>query len=89
MGRILEIYNKELLPMGTDGSYESITDWYEGRRIPTSRKHMKTFKYKNKIDYLVYNSLALSLSDSFWIKPCDLEDSWKDVNFLTILFLMM
>ena len=81
VGRILEVYNKKLLPYGLDGNRDSFVDWNKSRRIPASRKHMKTFRYRDKIDYLLYNSMALSLSDSFWIKPVELKDTWKDVNF--------
>ena len=81
IGRVMEVYNNKLLPYSVDGSRDTLADWSRSRRIPASRKHMKTFRYKDKLDYLLYNSMYLSLSDSFWVKPVTLRDSWKDVNF--------
>ena len=81
--RVTKVLNKDSLPYGVDGSTVSVFEWSAGRRIPASRKHMRDLSLKYGMDFLIYNSLALSLSDSFWIKSINSDISWEDVNFFT------
>ena len=57
--------------------------WWEARAIPASRTAMQEIIRQagcvsNK-DYLAKN-LALSMTDTYWICPFDLELQWSDVN---------
>lgn len=61
--------------------------WQKLRRIPDSRTFAKTF-YQNMgqtnrttINELIEQSLGLSLSDQYWIKPIGSDILWEDVNF--------
>lgn len=57
--------------------------WWEARSVPASRKTMqevlRSAGCETPKEYLAKN-LALSLSDSYWICPEELDLSWEDVN---------
>ncbi|MDR1687301.1 MAG: hypothetical protein LBS21_01660 [Clostridiales bacterium] len=81
---VKELINRNLLPLGVTGEM-SLIEWYDGRRIPASRKNLNelTSLMEGSLGILLEKSMALSLSDSFWIKPADSPLVWKDVNFFT------
>lgn len=57
--------------------------WWEGRAVPASRKMMqevlKQAGCANTKMYLAKN-LALSMTDSYWIRPLDLDLKYEDVK---------
>lgn len=57
--------------------------WWKYRAVPGSRKEMEEVIRRSGCDsnmeYLAKN-LALSLTDTYWICPAELELSWDDVN---------
>lgn len=65
-------------------------DWLSDRRIPASRDKLQSGLDKLRAaaggdriatDTLLKNSLALSLSDQYWVRPKDSSLTWNDVNF--------
>jgi hypothetical protein len=80
-----KIVNEKLLPMGAN-SLESIKRWFRTRRIPADRKQLKDLEneFGGSMSELLEHSLALSLSDSFWIKPTSGRSlNWSEVNYYT------
>ena len=78
-----EIMRPEYAPYlgkATDGDMRM---WWIGRSIPNSRKSMikkiEALGYTCAGDFLAKN-LALSISDTYWICPVDMELEWDDVN---------
>ena len=57
--------------------------WWSHRAVPGSRKDMeeaiRRAGCENNLGYLARN-LALSLTDTYWICPADIELSWDDIN---------
>lgn len=87
---IKKIYNPEYLPLGiVDGKKtvdpEKLSDWWEERSIPDTRKNVeKILEHIQKGKHeLIIQSLGLSLSDQYWIKPPGSGIEWKEVNFFT------
>lgn len=66
-------------------------EWLSNRRIPASRlqleQGLEKLSYAAKTNMtttsLAEKSFYLSLSDQYWIKPCDSDISWLDINFFT------
>ena len=60
----------------------TLNDWWRNRAIPASRNHLHNdFPYLNDTRILAEESMGLSLSDRYWMRPDDLDLKWKDVNF--------
>lgn len=57
--------------------------WWKHRAVPGSRKMithmMNNLEIDNPHEYLALN-LALSISDSYWLRPADLDLQWDQVN---------
>ncbi len=86
--RILEIYDKNELPLGVLGDNDLQTKlllkrWYDSRIIPNIRPNRKIIEnlIGMSIPEAISNSFALSLIDSFWFKPEDFEVSYYDINY--------
>lgn len=62
----------------------SMNKWWTSRSIPASRMGIQTaleiLDIPSPIS-LVDKAYGLSLSDHYWIKPCDSDIQWGDVNF--------
>ena len=87
----VRVENEHLLPIGLRPqagmgiSKKGFNDWWRGRRIPASRDGIKNLLQilpDLNLDLLVERSLALSLSDQYWIRPTE-DITWGSINFFT------
>ncbi len=83
---ILEILCSEHLPIFVErekNKNKAISDWWENRSVPKSRKDIRKLLKEQKIgttgNWLLDN-LALSLSDCYWVKPVNVDLAWEYVN---------
>ncbi len=87
---ILEVYNSAAFPIGVDivagkPQKKSLAKWWASRAVPGSRVGGSSFeaRYNVKLVALPFKNYGLSLSDQYWIKPCDEDVKWEDINFFT------
>jgi hypothetical protein len=67
----------------------AFNEWWLDRAIPISRYGVKPFSLNltsSLAQWMMVNSLCLSLSDHYWIKPEESELTWLDVNFFDNVF---
>ena len=73
-------------PLGGQMNDMKFHDWWRDRAIPKTRHGAKTalqlLGYSSTGSALV-NNLALSLSDTYWIKPRGESLTWNEVNLFT------
>ena len=83
--------NEHLLPIGFHPpagmgiSKKGFNDWWRARRIPASRDGINNLLQVLQgfsLDMLAEKSLALSLSDQYWIRPAA-DIAWESINFFT------
>lgn len=84
---IEEIYEQNLLPFylqGIELTGSMLKKWLEKRCISAGRKVIsdifRAYQVNTPLE-LSLKSYALSLSDTYWIKPLDDESVWSNVNF--------
>ncbi len=86
----LEIYNDKLIPIGTkvDKRLKSqehylISEWVRSRSIPDKRQGIERITQVLNMtpDEMFLKSLAVSLTDCYWIKDEDSPLKWFDVNY--------
>ena len=82
------LYNPEYAPLGLADDYnyidiDKLSDWWEGRSLPHSRLNVERLLESVQLSKqeLIINSLGLSLSDQYWVKPVGAETTWEEVNF--------
>ena len=82
----LKIYKDNgsgLSPFLGNADTKRMKHWWEGRAVPASRKMMqevlKQAGCTNTKMYLAKN-LALSMTDSYWIRPLDMDVKYEDVK---------
>ena len=87
---VLEVYDTAAFPIGVDivagkPQKKSLAKWWAGRAVPGSRVGGSSFeaRYNVKLAALPFKNYGLSLSDQYWIKPCDADIKWENVNFFT------
>lgn len=88
---VLEIFNKEHLPLGVFKDYEKgvsakkqFRSWWQKRAIPASRENLRdALELLGNVTTgeLVAKSFGLSLSDQYWAKSESSNLEWKDINF--------
>ena len=89
--KVINIKNICYAPLSIYKTYQNNKDvltevnkWFKGRNIPIWRDDLfyllKILDVKTN-DELLMKSYALSLSDQYWIKPCESKLKYKDVNF--------
>lgn len=82
------ITDKEYAPFLGKADEKMMKKWWTMRAIPASRKAMQDVIRKagceTNIEYLAKN-LAISLTDTYWICPQEINLSWKDINPLNML----
>ena len=62
----------------------SLRKWWAGRGIPASRSGLEHALEALHVPYaelLLVKCSGLSLSDQYWVTPCDAPQRWHDVNF--------
>ena len=78
--------NPELLPLGGCIDSATLKKWWQRRAVPVGQGKIQRILEQMGIttpqEFLVKN-LGLSLTDSYWIKPLDMELGWTDVNLFT------
>ena len=89
--KVIQIKNIEYAPLSIYKTYQDNKDvltevnkWFKGRNIPIWRDDLFYLLKKLDVktaDELLMKSYALSLSDQYWIKPCESKLKYKDVNF--------
>ena len=86
---VADILSPQRIPFGArhiDGSVDvlSLRKWWSGRGIPASRSGLERALKTLQVPYaelLLIKCSGLSLSDQYWVTPCDTPQSWHDVNF--------
>ena len=86
---VAEVLSAQRIPLGakhSDGSFDvlSLRKWWAGRGIPASRSGLERALETLHIPYaelLLVKCSGLSLSDQYWVTPCDAPQNWRDVNF--------
>lgn len=82
----LRVYNERIARMGdlTESLVRSMNRWWRARRVPNSRPaspYMRELTANKTNDDLLFGTLALSLSDQYWVQPADMPYDWKEVNY--------
>ena len=86
---VAEVLSAQRIPLGakhSDGSFDvlSLRKWWAGRGIPASRSGLEHALETLHIPYaelLLVKCSGLSLSDQYWVTPCDAPQNWHNVNF--------
>ena len=80
-------YNSELSPFLGNSDLEKIKNWWTNRAVPGSRKMMESIIRESgcnsNYEYLAKN-LGLSMTDSYWVCPTDIDLKWEEVNLFNI-----
>ncbi len=80
---VVEIYNRALLPIGTDGDSELLKAWWYRRAVPVTQGHITEVLEKIGIltpqAYLL-RAMGLSLTDDYWVKAVSDSETWDEVN---------
>lgn len=92
--RIYEMININYAPLILKNYYEEkkdelfflkkLDDWFKGRGIPSWRDKLDLLLHRLNVETtteLLDKAFGLSLSDQYWIKPCDLNIKYDDINF--------
>lgn len=89
--KVIQIKNIEYAPLSIYKAYQDNKDlltevnkWFKGRNIPIWRDDLFYLLKRLDVqtaDELLMKSYALSLSDQYWVKPCNSNLNYKDVNF--------
>ncbi len=78
--KIIEPFLAPFLGNTTTGNMQT---WWSNRAVPGSRKLMEDIIRKSgcrdSLEYLAKN-LALSITDTYWIRPLDYDLHWEDVS---------
>lgn len=88
---VIQIKNIKYAPLSIYITYQDNKDvltevnkWFKGRNIPIWRDDLFYLLKRLNVhaaDELLMKSYALSLSDQYWIKPCNSKLKYKDINF--------
>lgn len=84
-----EVYDARRMPLGTifpDGkvNFSAVSHWWKKRSIPMSRSGIVQALRMLQLDTpqeLLTKCLGLSLSDQYWIRPENMQQTWEEVNF--------
>ena len=92
--RMYEVINIDYAPLILKSYYEEnndelvllneLSDWFKGRGIPSWRDKLDLLLHRLNVQTtseLLDKAFGLSLSDQYWIKPCDLNIKYDDINF--------
>lgn len=84
MDYVLEIYLPEELPVGCDKEGKGLSQWWESRAIPDTRRGIQQVLAQLREESnlsLMLSAYGLSLTDHFWLQPVGKELYWKNLNF--------
>ena len=92
---VCAIYDPERAPLsvisprGATASVKALEAWWRHRSIPASRDGIDAKLRELGLDdpsQIPFESLGLSLSDQYWIRPEGMDVCWEDVNFFNNSF---
>ena len=84
---VSEVYNRELLPIGMQGSKEfadwKTLTWLTNRMIPRTRTNIEEIENDRTVWDQLKESYGLSLNDCYWFHEEYMEDAllWNYINF--------
>lgn len=92
---VYDVYNIDYAPYILKGFYKennindasfrtNLSEWFSSRGIPKWRDKLDILLHRlniNAPNELLNKSFGLSLSDQYYIKPCDLDIRYEDINF--------
>ncbi len=84
-GRMInaKIYDHGIAPFLGNADKRLIETWWDHRAVPEEREDIRRMirreGYANTRDYMAKN-LAISVSDTYWICPAELDLHWDDVK---------
>jgi len=81
---IEEILAPEHYPVGCRQDVLGLRGWWKGRGIPASRQGLREALAAMEVPYaelLLIKCNGLSLTDHYWITPCERPQQWSQVNF--------
>lgn len=79
-----EILAPEHYPVGCRQDVLGLRSWWKGRGIPASRQGLHEALAVMDVPYaelLLLKCNGLSLTDHYWITPCERPQQWSQVNF--------
>lgn len=79
-----EILAPEHYPVGCRQDVLGLRGWWKGRGIPASRQGLREALAVMDVPYaelLLLKCNGLSLTDHYWITPCERPQQWSQVNF--------
>ena len=79
-----EILVPEHYPVGCKQDVLSLRGWWKRRGIPASRQGLREALAAMEVPYselLLLKCNGLSLTDHYWITPCERPQQWSQVNF--------
>ncbi|MBP5625017.1 MAG: hypothetical protein J6X36_09140 [Lachnospiraceae bacterium] len=81
-------YNRGFSPFLNNATLENMKKWWELRAIPASRETIRdliaSLDVVTNEEYLAKN-LALSVIDSYWIKPFEASIDYNAINFYSLI----
>ena len=81
------IYEPEYAPFMGSADLRRLKIWWDHRAVPGSRKDMQQIirnaGCSNSREYLAKN-LALSITDTYWVCPVELDLKWDDVKLFNL-----
>ena len=90
-GTLIDVHDvrtPEHLPVGIghgDGvDVADLRSWWDRRSIPANRRGISEVLFRlglTDTKALLMDSMGLSLSDQYWVRPVGSDVSWEDVNF--------
>lgn len=81
---LIELFLPEELPVGCRAEGNSLSNWWQMRAIPDSRKGiLRVLKQMEEetTQTLMLSGFGLSLTDHYWLQPIGEERYWKEINY--------
>ena len=85
---VIKVYDENHMPIGTKTEFfrlrgRLLETWNKMRAIPQERQDLR--RIEQFLNYSVseakFRSMAVSLTDCYWIREAKLPFKWKDVNY--------
>lgn len=84
--KILPPNSLKYIPIGGQMNMMKLYDWWKDRTVPITRhglnKLIENVSFE-KVQNLMLDNLALSLTDCYWVRPLGSNLCWKDVSMFT------
>ena len=79
----VKIVEPVLIPPQGKLSIQALRKWWEYRAVPITQEGVHELLQKAGVltpSEFLYKSLGLSMTDHYWIQPCETGLKWKDIN---------